>query len=576
MAETSFEKLKQWYEAIQNANPNADGTYTVEGKKVSPKEYKARKKGSKIVYDDAVKLRKTTAAKTEAETLAKAEAGAKAEKETKQKADDKISTAESDKRRLERLQRENQIDALLLAGEKIPPELGQARARMGYPLAGEGDSSRIELRNKEISEITVRLANTTTEPEKAASAPTVKPTTTTPTTSTTGSLRANNSDKTGGLTPLQTEAKAKAKADKTALAANKAVADSKASPTDKAKAALAAKALADAAIAKAKAKTASDAAKAKTVADASTVDVNGKKVAVGSDAWKTIVQEEFGSLWDVYNDNPDVKAAIDKSVKEGYYKDEVKLSAALSDTDWFRTTQESARNYTIRQSTDPASLKATVDVALEEIRASSVASGLALSDSSLQSLAENKVKYKWSPQQQLNAIGSEGVMQAQAGGGQGISDLRRASTGTTLRAIADNYSQKPTDEMLDGYIAEVMKGTKSKEQFVDLMKQNATAQFRSLAPLIEKGQDVKTSVAMYTNSAKAILGVDPNTIDWTQDKWNKALNYQDPKTNEYRQMDSWEWNKYLRNLPEWQETDDAKRVYSSAAFSLAQAFGRTT
>ena len=55
MADKDFEKLKQWYEAIQNAKKNADGTYTVDGKKVSASQYRQYKKSSKIVYDEAVK-----------------------------------------------------------------------------------------------------------------------------------------------------------------------------------------------------------------------------------------------------------------------------------------------------------------------------------------------------------------------------------------------------------------------------------------------------------------------------------------------------------------------------------------
>jgi len=41
-------------------------------------------------------------------------------------------------------------------------------------------------------------------------------------------------------------------------------------------------------------------------------------------------------------------------------------------------------------------------------------------------------------------------------------------------------------------------------------------------------------------------------------------------------MDASEWTRYLRSQPEWQNTDDAKDLYRSAAFTLAQAFGRTT
>lgn len=295
-----------------------------------------------------------------------------------------------------------------------------------------------------------------------------------------------------------------------------------------------------------------------------------------SQQWKETVQKEFGPLWDVYNEDPEVKKEIDKSVKEGYFNDPVKLSAALSKTNWFRTTQESARQYILRESTDPATLKSEVDSALETIRASALQSGFTLSESSLTRLAQDKVKYKWGTQQTSNSIGSEAVLQASAGGGQGVTDLRRGSIGTNLREIADNYIQKPTNTMLDSFIADILQGKKTEQQFTDLMKSSASAQYRSLAPMIEKGQDVKTAVSMYTNTAQKILGVDTNTVDWTDSKWNQALNYQDPKTKEYRQMDSYEWSRYLRSLPEWQETDDAKDRYRSAAFTLAQAFGKTT
>jgi hypothetical protein len=191
-------------------------------------------------------------------------------------------------------------------------------------------------------------------------------------------------------------------------------------------------------------------------------------------------------------------------------------------------------------------------------------------------LAENSLKFGWNEQQLANAAGSEAVATAQRGGTTGLADLRRGSTGTTLRQIADSYGIKLSDTMVDQYVAEVMQGTKTNVQFTDLMKQQASTMYRSLAPQIEKGIDVKTATSMYTNTAQSVLGVDPSTIDWSQDKWNKALNYQDPKTNEYRQMDSYEWNRYLRSLPEWQETDDAKNTYRRAAFTLAQAFGKTS
>jgi hypothetical protein len=108
------------------------------------------------------------------------------------------------------------------------------------------------------------------------------------------------------------------------------------------------------------------------------------------------------------------------------------------------------------------------------------------------------------------------------------------------------------------------------------MKEQARTQYRSLQSQIDRGIDVQTATSAFRQQAVQTLGMEESAFDLTQDKWNRALNYQDPKTNEYRQMDMWEWNRYLRSLPEWQQTDDAKQTYRTAAFTLAQAFGRTT
>ena len=295
-----------------------------------------------------------------------------------------------------------------------------------------------------------------------------------------------------------------------------------------------------------------------------------------SDETKVNIQEEFGSLWDIYNEDAEVKKVIDLSVKEGWYNDPVKMEASLTNTNWFRTTQSSARKYMINQSTDPATAEATLNQRVEELRTSSLESGITLSDESLRRVGEQSLKFGWSPQQIANAVGSEAVATANRGGPTAVADLRKGTTGTRLREIADSYGIKVNDTMLDQYVANVIQGTSTEVQFTDLMKNQASTMYRSLAPQIEKGIDVKTATSMYTNTAASVLGVDPSTVDWTQDKWNKALNYQDPKTNEYRQMDSYEWNRYLRSLPEWQETDDAKSTYRRAAFTLAQAFGKTS
>jgi hypothetical protein len=307
-----------------------------------------------------------------------------------------------------------------------------------------------------------------------------------------------------------------------------------------------------------------------------TVVVDGKKVKVGGTKWKAIIQEEFGGLWDVYNENPDVQKVIDKSVKEGWFNDETKLTAALQATNWYRTTEQSARQYAIELSSDPATVEDKINTKVDELRSGTTGVGITFDDATLRRLATNSIKFGWSETQTSNAIGSEAVALAQSGGAQGIANLRQGSVARDLRAKAQAYAQKPSDADIDTWVADIMTGRKSETQWEDLMRDSAKTQFRSLVPALDRGDDVQKATYAYKQQAAQTLGgvMDVTEIDWTQDKWNRALNYRDEKTGENRQMDLWEWNKYLRTLPEWQQTDEAKDVYRNVAYSLAQGFGK--
>ena len=293
--------------------------------------------------------------------------------------------------------------------------------------------------------------------------------------------------------------------------------------------------------------------------------------------WKSIIQKEFGPLWDVYNMNPDVKKVLDDAVKGGYQDDEVKVEQKLRNTSWFRTTQQSVRQFLIQQSTDPATTESRIVASIEDIRVNAGKQGFTLSDASLRKLATDSVKYGWTPQQKLNSLGSEAVAEAQLGGAQGMADLRQSAVGRNLRAKAAAFFQKPSEEMIGSWTQQILLGQKDEKQFEETMRGSARTQFRSLQPALDRGEDVDTAMYAYKQQAEAILGksIDASQIDWTQDKWNKALNFQDTKTGEYRQMDLWEWNQYLRTLPEWQNTDEAKTAYGDLAISLARGFGKT-
>lgn len=302
----------------------------------------------------------------------------------------------------------------------------------------------------------------------------------------------------------------------------------------------------------------------------------GKQPVVGGEQWQAIIQEEFGSLWDVYNNNADVKAVIDKSVQEGWFNDETKLNASLMNTGWYRTTEAAARQFSIRMSTDPATVEDDIATTAENINQQSMNLGITFNADTLRKLATDSIKFGYSEQQLLNAIGSESVAQATLGGPAGTQDLLRGTTAQSLRRAAKEYGQKMSDDVIESWTKDLMTGKKTSVQWEDMLKGQAYTQFRSLREALDRGETVESAMSAYKRQASSILEglVNVDEIDWAEDKWNKALNYRDEKTNDYRQMDIWEWNKYLRTLPEWQETGNAKDIYRNVAMSLAQGFGK--
>ena len=99
--------------------------------------------------------------------------------------------------------------------------------------------------------------------------------------------------------------------------------------------------------------------------------------------------------------------------------------------------------------------------------------------------------------------------------------------------------------------------------------------YPALKGQLESGRTVAQATATYRAIAANTLGIDGATIDFSDaNKWGKLLSYVDPDKGEARLMNSTEWGRFLRNLPEWQQTDDAKSVYRDVASTIVRGFGK--
>jgi hypothetical protein len=98
--------------------------------------------------------------------------------------------------------------------------------------------------------------------------------------------------------------------------------------------------------------------------------------------------------------------------------------------------------------------------------------------------------------------------------------------------------------------------------------------FPSLAADLERGLDVETLVNPFREMAARTLEINPANIDFSESKWNAALNFSDDKGR--RMMTLNEWGQYLRETPEYgyEYTSQAHNRAYEIAETLGKTFGR--
>jgi len=290
-------------------------------------------------------------------------------------------------------------------------------------------------------------------------------------------------------------------------------------------------------------------------------------------AWLETANSRFGWVSQLYDTDPSIKALMDTAVREGYTA--ARFGAELRNTSWWKNTQDSVRQYMGLQATDPQTLQSRIDSLKPEVRKQASTLGLNLSNESINKLADEAVKYGWTTTQIVNNIGAEAVKEYRQGGGQagGSQELAGSTTLQNIKAIASDYMINVTDAEFTRFTQQILTGKKTENDFMNMAKSRAKLRYSGLTDAIDRGETVRGATEDYRTSAAGLLEIDPDEVDFTDEKFAPAFNYIDETTKKPRQMNIQEWNQYIRSTPEWQNTQNAKGLYRDVAFNLARSFG---
>lgn len=298
---------------------------------------------------------------------------------------------------------------------------------------------------------------------------------------------------------------------------------------------------------------------------------NTENLRPGSPAALAYVRETFGWYADLYEEIPELRVIIDRAVKQKYtvqrFKDEVMATV------WWETTEAKNRAFIEEAKRDPETQRTNIQDKRIEIENYVGKLGYQLPLEALDRLSRDAYKYGWSANEQARYIGAELVKTGTTG--RGVAATTAGMDAASVRTIANSYGVPIDDATAQQYAEGLIAKQYTEEQIKAAFRQDAEVLYPALKTQLAAGRTVDQVTAPFKSIAATKLGIDPGLIDFSDpNKWGRLLTYQDPNTGETRLMNSSEWERYLRTLPEWQYTDEAKTLYRDVASTLVRGFGK--
>lgn len=297
-----------------------------------------------------------------------------------------------------------------------------------------------------------------------------------------------------------------------------------------------------------------------------------------SGAWVDYITENYGWLVDVYNSVPEVAEII----RSGYINDETDVSDKIKQSKWGLGLQVGEADYLKGVKTNDRVYLDKVAAKEREVTASAAKSGYTLDPSQAKLLAASALKAGWDPATLSSEIGKSVVSTAKTGTPVSTAapaeatptGLQKGMDAASIKSTSRSYGLDLSDSQVEGYAQAIIAGTLTAQQIKDQFRNQAKSLYPSLASQLDTGS-VDDATASYRSIAAKTLGVDPTSINFADaTKYGKLLTYQDPKSGESRLMNSTEWTQYLRKLPDWQKTDEAKTEYSGLINTISKIFGK--
>lgn len=284
--------------------------------------------------------------------------------------------------------------------------------------------------------------------------------------------------------------------------------------------------------------------------------------------WEKAAEEQYGAYWAIFKYNPELKQILLDATMEDW--SDTKFRAELEQTDWWKTTTQSARQFDMEEATDPATVQTKIDNRAAELQQIARTQGVTLSAATASQIARDSLRGGWNYQTYSTAVTSEAVKST-----AGLSQLRAGKIGQDIRETAASYGISLSDTEINSYVNKFAVGEESNVSFEGKMREFAKVLYPSISNQIDAGSTFTDIVAPYRSKAAAILELNPDQIDFMDSKYLAAITKTNDK-GEQSMMNAREWEQELRTNREfgYEFTKQAQSNAYSVADQIANLFGR--
>jgi hypothetical protein len=292
----------------------------------------------------------------------------------------------------------------------------------------------------------------------------------------------------------------------------------------------------------------------------------------------TLSINQYGFIAALANKVPELKKLMAEFAGQDLSNSAVqaRLEARIRDTGWFKKTTDAQRQAQVLQATNPSEYMRQFQQTNQKVAIAAQSLGVQLPGLHLHDFAANALNNGWTDAEIKQYLLAEGqkVTSQQTATGQATPGLLQTSE-ADLRSAASDYMVPLSQDAYGKWSQDIAAGRATPADFQTYLKEQAKSLFPAMGNAIDRGITPNQYLDPYRTYAANILEKDPQSIDFLHDPtFGKAVFQTDPKTGERTAMNLADWQTYLRGLPDYQKTNQAKDQAAQFAEQIATQFGK--